>query len=66
MALGALLWGAVAAGEDRRREALKALPEVSPELLQQRRRLTELALEALREAAETDENVARRPVPWRK
>ncbi|XP_035170073.1 ubiquinol-cytochrome-c reductase complex assembly factor 3-like [Oxyura jamaicensis] len=66
VALGLLLWGAVAAGEDRRRETLKALPEASPELLQQRRRLTELALAALREAAETDENVARRPVPWRK
>lgn len=62
MALGLLLWVAVAAGEDRRREALK----VSPELLQHRRRLTELTLAALREAAETDENVARRPVPWRK
>ncbi|NXK27162.1 UQCC3 factor, partial [Arenaria interpres] len=44
----------------------QALPEVSPELLAQRRRQNELVMAALREAAETDENVARRPVPWRK
>ncbi|KAM6288872.1 ubiquinol-cytochrome-c reductase complex assembly factor 3 [Aegotheles albertisi] len=66
VALGLLLWVAVAAGEQRRQETLKALPEVSPELLAQRRRQNELVMAALREAAETDENVARRAVPWRK
>ncbi|NXJ72942.1 UQCC3 factor, partial [Rostratula benghalensis] len=66
VAAGYLLWVAVGAGEERRRETLKALPEVSPELLAQRRRQNELVMAALREAAETDDNVARRPVPWRK
>ncbi|XP_014818098.1 PREDICTED: ubiquinol-cytochrome-c reductase complex assembly factor 3-like [Calidris pugnax] len=63
---GLLLWVAVGAGEERRHETLKALPEVSPELLAQRRRHNELVMAALREAAQTDDNVARRPVPWRK
>ncbi|NXN50494.1 UQCC3 factor, partial [Rynchops niger] len=66
VAAGLLLWAAVGAGEERRQQTLKALPEVSPELLAQRRRQNELVMAALREAAETDENVARRPVPWRK
>lgn len=43
----------------------QALPEVQAELVT-RRRHNELIMAALREAAETDENVARRPVPWRK
>ncbi|XP_069738470.1 ubiquinol-cytochrome-c reductase complex assembly factor 3 [Phaenicophaeus curvirostris] len=60
------LWAAVGAGEPGRQEALKALPEVTSELLAQRRLHNELIVAALREAAETDENVARRPVPWRK
>ncbi|XP_053908481.1 ubiquinol-cytochrome-c reductase complex assembly factor 3-like [Cuculus canorus] len=60
------LWAAVGAGEPRRQEALKALPEVTSELLAQRRRHNELIMAALREAAETEENVARRAVPWQK
>ncbi|NWS65194.1 UQCC3 factor, partial [Chunga burmeisteri] len=64
--LGLLLWAVMGAGEQQRQEAVKALPEVSAELLAQRRRHNELIMAALREAAETDENVARRPVPWRK
>ncbi|NXV53393.1 UQCC3 factor, partial [Uria aalge] len=66
VAAGLLLWVAVGAGEERRQQTLKALPEVNPELLEQRRRQNELVMAALREAAETEENVARRPVPWRK
>ncbi|NXW87918.1 UQCC3 factor, partial [Alopecoenas beccarii] len=66
VAVGVLLWAAMGAGEQQRQEALKALPEVSPEFLDERRRHNRLIMAALREAAETDENVARRPVPWRK
>ncbi|NXY26993.1 UQCC3 factor, partial [Atrichornis clamosus] len=66
IALGLLLWVAVADGEQNRLETLKAQPEESPAGLAQRRRNNELMIAALREAAETDENVARRPVPWRK
>ncbi|NXT24581.1 UQCC3 factor, partial [Syrrhaptes paradoxus] len=64
--LGLLLWVAIGAGEEQRQETLKALPEANPELLAQRRRHNELIMAALKEAAETDDNVARRPVPWRK
>lgn len=57
--------GAAATGPDPG-AAPQALPEVNAELLAQRRRQNELVMAALREAAETDDNVARRPVPWRK
>ncbi|NXP16788.1 UQCC3 factor, partial [Scytalopus superciliaris] len=66
VALGLLLWVAVAGGERHRLDTLKALPDAAPEVLAERRRHNELIMEALREAAETDENVARRRVPWRK
>ncbi|NWQ72574.1 UQCC3 factor, partial [Neopipo cinnamomea] len=66
VALGLLLWVAVAGGEHDRLDTLKALPEANADVLAQRRRHNELIMAALREAAETDENVARRPVPWRK
>ncbi|NWR40625.1 UQCC3 factor, partial [Tachuris rubrigastra] len=66
VALGLLLWAAVAGGERDRLETLKALPEANREVLAQRRRHNELILAALREAAETDDNVALRRVPWRK
>ncbi|NXP83512.1 UQCC3 factor, partial [Ramphastos sulfuratus] len=66
VAVGLLLWTAVGAGEEQRKKTLKELPEVSAEYLAQRRHHNELIMAALREAAETDENVARRPVPWRK
>ncbi|NXO04269.1 UQCC3 factor, partial [Rhinopomastus cyanomelas] len=64
--VGVLLWYWVAAGEEQRIETLKALPEITPELLAQRKEHNRLVMAALKEAAETDENVARRAVPWRK
>ncbi|NXH10014.1 UQCC3 factor, partial [Bucco capensis] len=66
VALGLLLWVAVGKGEEQRQETLKALPEVNAEFLAERRKHNELIMAALKEAAETQENVARRPVPWRK
>ncbi|XP_027563286.1 ubiquinol-cytochrome-c reductase complex assembly factor 3-like [Neopelma chrysocephalum] len=66
VALGLMFWVAMAGGEQDRLDSLKALPEAKPEVLSERRRHNELIMAALREAAETDENVARRPVPWRK
>ncbi|NXU48166.1 UQCC3 factor, partial [Turnix velox] len=63
---GLLLWFAVGTGEERRQETLKALPDLSPEVVAQRRNHNRLVMEALREAAQTDENVTRRAVPWRK
>lgn len=66
VALGAILWAAVASGEERRREEIRALPELTPEVLAERRRHNALLFQALQEAAATEDNVARRPVPWRK
>ncbi|NWW81928.1 UQCC3 factor, partial [Climacteris rufus] len=66
IALGLMLWVAVAGGEGDRLQTLKAQPEGSPASLAQRRRHNELIMEALREASETDDNVAQRHVPWQK
>ncbi|XP_039552589.1 distal membrane-arm assembly complex protein 1 isoform X1 [Passer montanus] len=65
VALGLLLWVAIAGGEQERQQTLKAQPGADATLAQ-RRRHNELIMAALREAAETDENVAQRAVPWRK
>ncbi|KAM8985921.1 ubiquinol-cytochrome-c reductase complex assembly factor 3 [Ara ararauna] len=65
-AVGVLLWFAMGSGEEKRQEMLKALPEANPEVLAERRYHNRLIMAALREAAETDDNVAQRPVPWRK
>ncbi|NXX27695.1 UQCC3 factor, partial [Nicator chloris] len=66
VALGLLLWVAMAGGEQERQQTLKAQPRADAASLTQRRRHNELIMTALREAAETDDNVAQRRVPWRK
>ncbi|RLV64064.1 hypothetical protein DV515_00017632 [Chloebia gouldiae] len=62
VALGLLLWAALAGGD----QPLKGKPGADGATLAQRRRHNELIMAALREAAETDDNVAHRAVPWRK
>ncbi|NXU18543.1 UQCC3 factor, partial [Pardalotus punctatus] len=64
--LGLLLWVAMAGGEEERQKTLKAQPGADAASLAQRRRHNELIMAALREAADTDDNVAQRRVPWRK
>ncbi|NXM88756.1 UQCC3 factor, partial [Oenanthe oenanthe] len=66
IALGVMLYVAIAGGEQERQQTLKAQPEGSAAILAERRRHNELIMMALREAAQTDENVAQRQVPWRK
>ncbi|NXU04058.1 UQCC3 factor, partial [Buphagus erythrorhynchus] len=66
VALGLLLWVAVAGGEHERQQTLKAQPAGDPASLAQRRRHNELIMMALREAAQTEDNVAQRQVPWQK
>ncbi|NXT59979.1 UQCC3 factor, partial [Chaetops frenatus] len=66
VALGLLLWVAIAGGEQERQQTLKAQPQSEAASLAQRRRHNELIMAALREAARTDDNVAQRQVPWRK
>ncbi|NWY69017.1 UQCC3 factor, partial [Erithacus rubecula] len=66
VALGLMLYVAIAGGEQERQQTLRAQPEGNPAALAERRRHNELIMLALREAAQTDDNVAQRPVPWRK
>ncbi|XP_030825877.1 ubiquinol-cytochrome-c reductase complex assembly factor 3-like [Camarhynchus parvulus] len=66
VALGLLLWVAIAGGEQERHNTLKGQPGADAASLAQRRRHNELIMATLREAAETDDNVAHRAVPWRK
>ncbi|XP_063281344.1 ubiquinol-cytochrome-c reductase complex assembly factor 3-like [Prinia subflava] len=66
VALGLLLWVAVGSGEQERLQTLKGHPGAEPGGSTYRQRHNELLMAALREAAETDENVAQRRVPWRK
>ncbi|NXB06846.1 UQCC3 factor, partial [Cnemophilus loriae] len=66
VALGLLFWVAMAGGEQERQQTLMAQPGADAATLAQRRRHNEVIMAALREAAETDENVAQRQVPWRK
>lgn len=66
VALGLLLWVAIAGGEPERQQTLKGRHGADAASLEQRRRHNELIMAALREAAETDDNVAHRGVPWRK
>ncbi|XP_066031144.1 ubiquinol-cytochrome-c reductase complex assembly factor 3 [Chamaea fasciata] len=63
VALGLLLWVAVTGGEQERQQTLKGRRAAD---LTHERRHNELLMAALREAAETEDNVAHRPVPWRK
>lgn len=64
--LGLLLWVAIAGGEQERQQTLKAQPGGDLATLAQRRRHNELIMTALRDAAQTEDNVAQRQVPWRK
>ncbi|NXR46013.1 UQCC3 factor, partial [Hippolais icterina] len=66
VALGLLLWVAMAGGEQERQQTLKGPPGAEGGRMTERRRHNELIMAALREAAETDENVAQRRVPWQK
>lgn len=92
IALGLMLWVAIAGGEQERQQTLKVRdtgaavtprgpePAVTPPffpvrqvqpdgnaaVLAERRRHNELVMMALREAAQTDDNVSQRQVPWRK
>ncbi|XP_073208224.1 ubiquinol-cytochrome-c reductase complex assembly factor 3 [Lepidochelys kempii] len=65
--LGVGVWALVTPREPRRREIAKELPETNPLRWAERRHQNELVMAAIKEAAETNENVARRPSPaWSK
>ncbi|NXC92225.1 UQCC3 factor, partial [Cercotrichas coryphoeus] len=66
IALGLMLYVAIAGGEQERQQTLKGQPEGNAAILADRRRHNEMIMMALREAAQTEDNVAQRQVPWRK
>ncbi|XP_074526856.1 ubiquinol-cytochrome-c reductase complex assembly factor 3 [Halichoeres trimaculatus] len=59
LGLGYGMWSMIAPGEERRRELIKNLPEANPLRMEETRKRNALVMQALKEAAETDENIAR-------
>uniref|UniRef100_A0A3Q3WGS4 Ubiquinol-cytochrome-c reductase complex assembly factor 3 n=1 Tax=Mola mola TaxID=94237 RepID=A0A3Q3WGS4_MOLML len=53
------MWSLIAPGEDRRRELIKNLPESNPVRMEETRKRNALVMQVIKEAAETNENVAR-------
>ncbi|XP_056148635.1 ubiquinol-cytochrome-c reductase complex assembly factor 3 [Lampris incognitus] len=53
------MWLVISPGEERRREILKNLPEANPVRMEETRRRNALVMQALKEAAETNDNIAR-------
>ncbi|XP_062241018.1 ubiquinol-cytochrome-c reductase complex assembly factor 3 [Platichthys flesus] len=59
-------WSVIAPGEERRKELLKNLPESNPVRMEETRRRNALVMQALKEAAETNDNIAREmPTTWK-
>ncbi|XP_075881770.1 ubiquinol-cytochrome-c reductase complex assembly factor 3 [Nelusetta ayraudi] len=53
------MWSLIAPGEERRRELIKNLPESNPMRMEETRKRNMMVLQAIKDAAETDENIAR-------
>ncbi|XP_057686873.1 ubiquinol-cytochrome-c reductase complex assembly factor 3 [Corythoichthys intestinalis] len=53
------MWSLIVPGEERRKEMLKNLPESNPVRMEETRKRNALLLQTLKEAAETNENIAR-------
>lgn len=53
------MWSLIAPGEERRRELIKNLPESNPMRMEETRKRNMMVLQAIKDAAETDENLAR-------
>ncbi|XP_020793959.1 ubiquinol-cytochrome-c reductase complex assembly factor 3 [Boleophthalmus pectinirostris] len=53
------MWAIISPDESRRREMLRDLPEADPHRMDESRRRTALVMQALKEASETNENIAR-------
>nr|XP_057926982.1 ubiquinol-cytochrome-c reductase complex assembly factor 3 [Doryrhamphus excisus] len=58
--LGYGMWSIIAPGEERRKAIIKNLPESNPVRMEETRKRNALLMETLKEAAETNENIARR------
>ncbi|XP_061462625.1 ubiquinol-cytochrome-c reductase complex assembly factor 3-like [Rhineura floridana] len=64
--VGVALWTLVAPDEAHRKEMAKEYPESNPLLRAERQQQNVMIMEILKEAAETNQNVASKPWPWRK
>ncbi|KAM6944915.1 ubiquinol-cytochrome-c reductase complex assembly factor 3 [Lycodopsis pacificus] len=60
LGLGYGMWAIISPGEERRRELLKNLPESNPMRMEETRKRNTLVMQALKDAAETNDNIARR------
>ncbi|XP_038159603.1 ubiquinol-cytochrome-c reductase complex assembly factor 3 [Cyprinodon tularosa] len=59
MGLGYGMWSVISPGEERRKEMLKNLPESNPVRMEETRQRNAMVMQALKDAAETSENLAR-------
>ncbi|XP_019716525.1 ubiquinol-cytochrome-c reductase complex assembly factor 3 [Hippocampus comes] len=59
LGLGYGMWALIAPGEEKRKEMLKNLPESNPMRMEETRKRNALVMQTLKEAAETNENLAR-------
>ncbi|XP_077572187.1 ubiquinol-cytochrome-c reductase complex assembly factor 3-like [Stigmatopora nigra] len=57
--IGYGMWSIIVPGEERRKEIIKNLPESNPVRMEETRKRNILIMQTLKEAAETDENIAR-------
>uniref|UniRef100_A0A669CEH6 Ubiquinol-cytochrome-c reductase complex assembly factor 3 n=1 Tax=Oreochromis niloticus TaxID=8128 RepID=A0A669CEH6_ORENI len=59
LGVGYGMWSVISPGEERRREMIKNLPESNPLRMEETRQRNALVMQALKDAAETSENLAR-------
>lgn len=53
------MWATIVPGEEKKREILKNLPESNPARMEETRKRNALMLQVLKDAAETQDNIAR-------
>ncbi|XP_054467692.1 ubiquinol-cytochrome-c reductase complex assembly factor 3 [Anoplopoma fimbria] len=59
LGVGYGMWSMISPGEERRKELIKNLPESNPVRMEETRKRNALVMQALKEAAETNDNIAR-------
>ncbi|XP_055064383.2 ubiquinol-cytochrome-c reductase complex assembly factor 3 [Misgurnus anguillicaudatus] len=57
--IGFGMWAIVVPGEDKKRELFKSLPESNPARMDETRKRNALMLQVIKDAAETQDNIAR-------
>ncbi|XP_023120551.1 ubiquinol-cytochrome-c reductase complex assembly factor 3 [Amphiprion ocellaris] len=59
LGVGYGMWSVISPGEERRREMIKNLPESNPMRMEETRQRNAMVMQVLKEAAETNDNLAR-------